>query len=443
MNEEARILSRWTWLRRAGVLVGAAIGSSVIFLAVGDHSVGGVLSVIGVALLSAAATVGLCDVLVFRPIKRDYSCILSDTRSTRDMLEEAGKIGKIGWWKYDFEADRVEASEEVMRLFGLDAGSLPRSNKEFLNLLHPLDRDRVYETQRAALRDHGSYEVEYRLELPWGTRWFHQRARTEFLPSGWAISSFGTIQDITEARAAEAERAAFVGKVTHELRTPLTSISGSLALMREGALGELPPRAKSVCEIAHKNCRRLGKLVNDILDAEKLASGEMNIVRTRTDLTSVIEDAVQSSEHYASSLDVAIEVERPPEPVHVLCDRDRIVQVMNNLLSNAAKFSDAGATVRVRLSRVGGMARIDVIDRGAGIPVRAQSTVFDRFTQAHERTERTMNGTGLGLNIARAIIEAHEGTISFESQEGEGTTFSVMIPLSVTVVSNSDDAVAA
>ena len=235
------------------------------------------------------------------------------------------------------------------------------------------------------------------------------------------------VRDLREERQAERTKKEFVATVSHELRTPLTSIRGALALLASGALGALPDEANDVIQIADRNTLRLATLINDILDLERLESGEMELRLEPALVWQSIERAVESVATLASVAGVAIEAE--PSACRVLADPDRLVQVLVNLLGNAVKFSAAGAAVRVWCRAVGSHVEVHVRDSGRGIPARAMPRLFERFWQVETCDARERGGSGLGLAICRAIVSRHGGQIGVESEVGKGSDFWFRLPL--------------
>lgn len=243
------------------------------------------------------------------------------------------------------------------------------------------------------------------------------------------VPFFGVfVQDITQRKEVERMKDEFVSTVSHELRTPLTAIYGSLSLVNSGLAGELPPEARELLKICHDSTERLIRLINEMLDVEKIASGRMEYRMERQPLRPLVEQALRDTQAYAEALGVAYRFE-PGEDLEVLADADRIVQVCVNLLSNAAKFSPRGGTVDVQVRRRDGMARVSVVDHGSGIPPQFRARVFERFAQADASDRRAKGGTGLGLAICRGIVEAHHGRIGFESEPGVRTEFFFDLPL--------------
>ena len=237
-----------------------------------------------------------------------------------------------------------------------------------------------------------------------------------------------TQTDISERKAIERVKNEFVSTVSHELRTPLTSIAGSLGLLAGGGAGDLPERAKKLVTIAYNNSQRLVRLVNDILDLEKIDAGKTVFKIVPTSIRQVVEQCIEASKGYADSFNVRIRLAANSADGVVNGDPDRLSQVFINLLSNATKFSPNGGFVDVEIRREGGMIRIAVRDHGRGIPAEFRSSIFNRFSQADASDRRQRGGTGLGLNIAKGIVEHHGGRITFESEEGQGTEFIVELP---------------
>jgi PAS domain S-box-containing protein len=239
----------------------------------------------------------------------------------------------------------------------------------------------------------------------------------------------GTVRDITERKQVERLKNEFISVVSHELRTPLTSIRGSLGLIAGGATGELNPKAGELIRIAYKNSERLTNLINDILDVEKIESGLMQFDLRPQELMPLVEQAVEANLAYARQLGVELEITTATRGIQIQVDADRFMQVMANLLSNAAKFSPPQGRVEISITQHDSTARISVRDHGNGIPSEFQGRIFQKFSQADSSETRTKGGSGLGLSISKAIVEQMKGRIYFETSIGEGTVFHVVLPL--------------
>ncbi|MCD2325076.1 ATP-binding protein [Sphingomonas sp. IC-56] len=235
-------------------------------------------------------------------------------------------------------------------------------------------------------------------------------------------------RDISERREIERIKGEFVATVSHELRTPLTSIAGSLGLVAGGAAGTIPPKALRLVQIAQSNSTRLVRLINDILDIEKIEAGRMTFDIKPVELGPALTRVVRDTSGFAAEYNVRIELEAPSVGAAVLADEDRLTQVLTNLLSNAVKFSRPDGVVRVRVSPLDRRFRISVSDQGEGIPEAFRTRIFGKFAQADNSDTRNKGGTGLGLSIVREIVTRLGGAVSFDSTPGEGATFHVDLP---------------
>ena len=239
----------------------------------------------------------------------------------------------------------------------------------------------------------------------------------------------GVIRDITEQKQMEKMKNEFVSTVSHELRTPLTAIRGSLGLINGGAMGEIPDKAANLLTLAGNNTERLLLLINDILDIQKIESGKMEFHFVCTALMPFIRQAVLENKAYGEQYKVEFVISDTTEDTYVFADEGRLKQVIANLLSNAAKFSPKNSSVEicVDLSENENVL-ISISDHGTGIPEEFRDKLFEKFTQSDSSTTRRIGGTGLGLSITKAIVEKHNGKISYTSKTNEGTTFVIELP---------------
>ena len=236
------------------------------------------------------------------------------------------------------------------------------------------------------------------------------------------------LRDTTERAQIERARMESVSVVSHELRTPLTSIKGSLRLLKSGVLGELSEKAKPILEIADRNSDRLLTVINGILDLEKIRAGKVDFHLKPTDLVQFLKDAVAMNQGYADEHGVTIRLQTKLVGAWANIDAERLMQVMSNLISNAAKFSPKGGIIPVDLMLQDKNLRISVRDDGPGIPAGMHCSVFESFSQLDSPDGRKRTGTGLGLAISKSIVKSHSGKIDFESKLGEGSTFFIDLP---------------
>ncbi len=247
--------------------------------------------------------------------------------------------------------------------------------------------------------------------------------------AGDLISVIAQVRDVTQVLEAERLKNEFTSTLSHELRTPLTSIIGSLQLINSGVMGEVDKDVVELTSIAERNGQRLLDLINDILDVEKIDSGKFALFLEDISLDALVRESLILNKSYAERFKVRLDAHGELPDVAVNADRKRLLQVLTNLISNAAKFSPEDGTVEVSMTLADGTVRVGVGDRGAGIPENFRGRIFGRFAQAETAVTRQKGGTGLGLAICKRLIEAMNGRIGFEDREGGGALFYFELPV--------------
>jgi signal transduction histidine kinase len=229
-------------------------------------------------------------------------------------------------------------------------------------------------------------------------------------------------------RELDALKDEFIASVSHELRTPLTSIRGYLELLQTEESENLRPEQREFLAIVDRNGERLLGLVSDLLFVAQIDAGRLELTLAETDLGRLVEQTVESGRPAAAEKGIRLNAEIEERSL-VAGDRIRLAQLLDNLVSNALKFTPRGGLVRVSLRTSGAKAVLEVSDTGVGMPAKDQERLFDRFYRTPSARRQAVPGTGLGLSIAKAIVDAHEGTISVISSEGNGTVFRIELPL--------------
>lgn len=303
-------------------------------------------------------------------------------------------------------------------------------NKSFLEYVY---HDDITKAQNILTRLSDGSTSHERLELRFSNNsnsycWFEVTIQRELDEKTQMILFTGTLNDITERRRIAQLQSEFVSVVSHELRTPITSIRGALALLDAGTAGPIAPAQLKLVQIAHKNSQRLVTLVNDILDMEKLMAGKMTMKIEHQSLAQLVESAIEANTSYAQGLQVQLAFAIPDFATMARFDSNRLMQVMTNLLSNAAKFSPKEIPVEIHLIELENAWRVDVCDKGPGIPLEFRHRIFSAFAQANSSDTRQQGGTGLGLKISKALVEMMAGEIGFESELGKGTRFWFTVP---------------
>jgi len=237
-----------------------------------------------------------------------------------------------------------------------------------------------------------------------------------------AVSDLSLAYD--DLRRMEKFKSDFFSNITHDLKTPITAIKGASDILAKKLRDE---EYGPYVEILKRNVTRLSSMVRDLLDCARLESGELELNKEQLDLAEVVEDAVLMVQPLAWENQIEIEYDPPDEPYYVIADRARIEQAISNLLANAIKFSDKGAKVIVRLAHKDGQVVMSVEDFGPGIPQSEQKMVFKKFYRRSR--EKGSDGLGLGLAIARGVVEAHEGKIWISQPDHQGVIMNISLPV--------------
>ena len=347
----------------------------------------------------------------------------------KERLDLALQGSRLAIWDADVAARTMFLSEGWAEMLGDPPRETVTTFHDLYAIAHPDDRERIAAAFAGALKGAlPEYRMEHRVRTRSGEwKWILSHGRVVSRDAaGRALRMTGTNANISARKEIERMKNEFVAVVGHELRTPLSSIVGSLGLLVTKT--DLREDIQILIRVARDNSQRLVRLISDILDVEKLDSDKLQIQLEPVELETLIDTAIQANQGYADQYGVRLERTQSDGPVWVNASFDRLMQVMANLLSNAAKFSPRGARVEIRLQRMRDACRVSVIDRGPGIPEEFKPRVFDRFAQADSSISRQRGGTGLGLAISKMIIDKLGGKIEFVSTQGMGTRFYFDLP---------------
>jgi PAS domain S-box-containing protein len=361
-------------------------------------------------------------------------------RRNEERLRFALDAASMGTWDWDLTTNVVEWSDNLARIHGLPEGSFDGTFASYEREIHPDDRARVYASIQRALKEGMPHDVEYRLVAPDGTvRWCEGKGRVEY-EDGRPARMSGVCMMVTRRKEAELARLAaaeeasrlkddFLATLSHELRTPLNAILGWVQMLQSGEL--TAHRAKQAVDVIGRNARLQGQLIEDILDVSRIITGKLEIDRAPVFVPQLVETVVSGIAPAADAKRIRLDVRIASELPLIEGDPKRLYQVLNNVLSNAVKFTPEQGSIVLGYEATGGWLNIRVQDSGVGIAPEFLPFVFDRFRQADSRTTRTHGGLGLGLAIARHLIELHGGEISAHSAgENMGTMIAIRLPVS-------------
>lgn len=378
-------------------------------------------------------------------------------------LLEAQKIGHLGHWELDLINNSLIWSDEIYRMFGISPQEFDATYESFLENIHPEDRQMVDEAYTNSLKFKTPYEIEHRLLLKSGElKYVYEKCHTEYNEDGTPIHSIGTVLDITAQKKTEFElkkqnqefaalniefkaqnkqlkkakdkaeesdrfKSAFLANMSHEIRTPMNGIIGFSNLLNQRDLSEA--KREEFTDTINKSCQQLLGIVNDIIDISKIQTGLIEIKKEATSINNVFTELY--SFYKQRALSNGIELSMYPsfsgnEDI-VFTDKVKLRQILDNLLSNAMKFTHSGH-IEYGYKLKDNKLEFSVQDTGIGISDEEQQIIFGRFNQAKHDIAINYGGTGLGLSIAKAYVEKLDGDIWVKSEEGKGSTFFFTLP---------------
>ena len=357
-------------------------------------------------------------------------------RVERERLALALTAAQMGAFDLDLKDGVLWWSPQMFTIFGVDPGHFVLSTDNVLSRIHPDDRE-LFLTRRAqSIADRRPYALDFRIVRPDGkVAWLGHRGHSDYDAEGRALRSFGVTTDITERkhveellREANREKDDFIATLAHELRNPLAPIRNAVHVLRT----QRPAGAQAEwCgEVIERQVAQMTHLLDDLLDVSRLTRGHVQLRRRPLQLATAIEQAVEIAQPLVDAAGHRLTLTLPAEPLALQGDLTRLAQVFSNLLINAAKYTPPGGRITLAASRRGDEAVVAVTDTGIGIAAERMSHIFEMFGQVDSAIDRSQGGLGIGLSLARALIELHGGSISAQSEgPGKGSQFVVRLPL--------------
>jgi PAS domain S-box-containing protein len=371
---------------------------------------------------------------------------------SRRLFATALEAAEMGTWVYNLEDQVCEYDERAQTLYGLLSPRLLHDDRNMAHLFHPDDLRPISQAIADAIKPEGDlrYHIEYRVrKKAGGWRWLRVWGLTDFEDRNGkleAVRIVGASHDITEARRSEEalkesdrKKDEFLAILAHELRNPLAAIR--MALNLTAALGNDPERLEQMLAIMNRQSEHLVRLIDDLLDISRITRGRIELRKQKIDLKMVLGNAVEAARSTAEGAALTLLFNASPEPLHIEADPVRIAQIVGNLLNNACKYTNSGGTVEVTAAPEAKLACVRVRDTGVGLAEDQFENLFAMFAQVDPQRDRAKGGLGIGLALAKNLVELHDGTIEARSDgPGLGAEFVIRIPLAQSPpTSTSDD----
>jgi PAS domain S-box-containing protein len=391
--------------------------------------------------------VATCDLLVVSLFVYILSVYLNRLDNKRKQTEDALIVNKtkldlslqsskMGVWEFNIVENKRSFDNQACSLLGIDPAMFGGSAEEFFAMVHPDDREKVKAVLKQAIERNVHYEPEYRAVWPDGSvHYITARGKLLHDDKGNPQRINGVIWDITERKRLEEElksntemKSKFTSMVSHELRSPLGVIKEGINLVLEGLAGNINDEQKDLLDTAKRNTDRLGRLINNVLDLQKIESGKMAFDIRKNDINEAVLEVNKAMSLLAKGKGLDLVVDADDSIPKVRFDKDKIIQVLTNLVSNAIKYTEKG-NITISTKQEDNTVHVIVQDTGMGIKAEDMEKLFCAFEQLNGTRDKKKGGTGLGLAISNEIILAHKGKIWAESEAGKGSSFHFILPI--------------
>ncbi len=352
-----------------------------------------------------------------------------EASATASALRRAQAIAKLGSWEWDVVHNKTVWSDELYDIVGVTRSKHVGTYQSYMGRVYPDDRKWTEDIVNRALKNHKPFSFEHRvIRGDKSIRIVHIEGKVLTDKSGQALQLYGIMQDVTDERSLEKAKGDFVSLASHQLRTPASGVRMLLAMLRDGYSGRLRSEQQEMVEQAYDANERLLHIADDLLNVAKLEAGRIALHKRRVDVTEWLKTICVQQKMLARDRRLKLVIDLPREPTMAYIDPERLAMVVDNLLSNARKYTPARGTITVRLQSTQRTCSLVVADTGSGMTKLEIDSLFGKFTRLDNYASKSTDGTGLGLYLAKSIVDLHGGTIRVGSQPGHGSTFTVRLP---------------
>ncbi|MDQ6638778.1 MAG: ATP-binding protein [Pseudomonadota bacterium] len=356
-------------------------------------------------------------------------------RVERDRLSLALTAGQMGAYDLDIDEGVLWWSPETYALFGVSPATFVPTPESVLDLLHPEDRGSFVQRRAEAIARREPFVHEFRVQRGEAEIWVGFRGQAEYDGAGRLVRTFGVVMDITDRKLAEQilrdaarQKDNFIAMLSHELRNPLAPIRNAINVLRH--MAPTDPRVGWCHDVIDRQTAQMAHLLDDLLDVSRLSRSQLTLRLRRLQIATALEQAIEIAQPLIEAASHRLTVAMPDEPLALTGDLTRLAQVLSNVLINAAKYTPRGGEIAVTVERQGDAASVKVRDSGIGIAAEHIPQIFEMFGQVESARDRSQGGQGIGLALARGLVEMHGGTIEVRSEgAGKGSEFEIRLPL--------------
>lgn len=345
-------------------------------------------------------------------------------------LQRAQEIARIGSWEWEIASDKISWTEELTKILHTYHAVQPLTYEEYMLFVHPDDRASHHKTVATALRKKKPFKSNYRIMMPDGSNeYIHTEGRLLTDREGNVTKIVGIAQDVTEAYHLDDAKREFISLASHQLRTPASGVKAYLSLLLDGLAGELTRKQKLFVKKAYEANDRQLDIIDGLLSLASIESGKLILHKEAINLNQIIRRCIPNHRLKAreKKQKLSVQLSRTTLPVRV--DASHLQMAIDNLISNAIKYTPERGKITISSRATTASAYLEVVDSGIGIAKSDLPSLFQKFSRIHDPAHKTVGGSGLGLYLAKYIIDRHHGTISVRSRPGEGAQFRIKLPL--------------
>ncbi len=377
--------------------------------------------VIFMVVLSALISIPIAYLILSRIVLID-----SDLKKANQRLEIALETAKLGSYDVDINSGNMYCTVQCKANFGLEPEAI-FNLPDLMQMIVPEHKGYVESQINTAIRNNTTYNAEYQITWPDGsTHWINASGKVQYEMDGQAKSIIGVTSDITNQKETDMRKNAFIGIVSHELKTPLTSLKAFIQILHKRATKEGRETESGIFTKVELQVNKMSNMINGFLNVSRLESGKIYLSKSVFDVAELVQELAEENRIMQNTHEIII---KSSPRVGIYADREKIAQVINNLISNAVKYSSQAKQVFIDCHLLDEQVHISIQDNGIGIPAQYLDKLFDRFYRVDNPDTRNISGFGIGLYLCAEIIKRHAGTISVKSEPGTGSTFHFTLPL--------------